>query len=161
MQFPLFIKPSCEGSSKGIYPFSKLRTMAELEEGVHKLHARYPDQSILIEPFLPGREYTVSILGTGASAILIGTAEQDWKSSKKQDIREANYHPFWAQHDPDAEDDHPIRVLKRHSSLAREADDLALTAWRALGCRDIGRVDIRYGRDALPYVLEVCCGPEW
>jgi D-alanine-D-alanine ligase-like ATP-grasp enzyme len=162
MQFPLFIKPNSEGSSKGIYPFSKVCTMEQLEGGLRELHARYPDQSILVEPFLEGAEYTVSILGTGATAEVIGTAQQDWKSSTKEGIRDANYHAFWSQHEPDAEDDHPIRVVSSRKSLeVRQTEDLALQAWRALGCRDIGRVDIRWGRDGLPYVLEVCCCAGW
>ena len=158
MKFPLLIKPACEGSSKGIYAFSKVRSMTELEEGVRKLHSRYPDQSILIETFLGGAEYSVSILGTGASARVIGTVHLDWKSAKKTPnaVDDRLYDvPSWD--DPTAKDDYPFHVVSAKDDLEiQQTEDLALKAWRALDCRDTGRVDLRWGFDGLPYVLEVC-----
>lgn len=83
MKFPLFIKPASEGSSKGIYSFSRVRDMTQLEHGVRELHSHYPDQDVLIETFLGGFEYSVSIIGTGPSARAIGTIRMDWKAAKK------------------------------------------------------------------------------
>ncbi|KAL4744751.1 hypothetical protein BDW72DRAFT_199292 [Aspergillus terricola var. indicus] len=177
MKFPLFIKPACEGSSKGIYSFSKVRTMAELAEGVRKLRSRYPDQSILIESFLAGSEYSVSILGTGASARVIGTVHLDWKSAKEPlkaagdattggpDADDGLYDiPSWD--DPSQDNSYPVRVVSAKDNLEiQRTEDLALEAWRALGCRDTGRVDLRWGLDGLPYVLEINAipgmRPEW
>ncbi|KAL4919139.1 hypothetical protein BDW62DRAFT_200022 [Aspergillus aurantiobrunneus] len=74
--YPLFLKPVTEGSSKGIANFNKVIDPAELEMAVQKLHAKCPGQDSLIESFLPGREYTVSILGTGVASV----RERIWQS---------------------------------------------------------------------------------
>ena len=69
---PTFVKPAADGMSKGIHPHSKVTSLSELEAGVSLVYERYPDQCILIEPFLAGREFTVGIVGTGSSARVVG-----------------------------------------------------------------------------------------
>jgi D-alanine-D-alanine ligase-like ATP-grasp enzyme len=168
MKFPLFIKPASEGSSKGIYSFSKVRDMAQLEDGVRELHSRYPDQDILIETFLGGSEYSVSIVGTGPSARVIGTIRLDWKTKKKEssgsvgaastsgEDAEGDYDiPVWEG--PEFEEPYPAQVLSAEGNPeVQRTEDLALRAWRALDGRDTCRMDLRWGLDGLPYVLEVC-----
>lgn len=168
MKFPLFIKPASEGSSKGIYSFSKVRDMTQLEHGVRELHSYYPDQDILIETFLGGFEYSVSIIGTGPSARIIGTMRLDWKATKKassgsigaattsdEDV-EGDYDiQIWDG--PEFEELYPAQVLTAEGNPeVQQTEDLALRAWRALGGRDTCRMDLRWGLDGLPYVLEVC-----
>ncbi|GIJ84638.1 hypothetical protein Asppvi_003487 [Aspergillus pseudoviridinutans] len=150
-RFPLFIKPNCEGSSKGIYSFSKAHNLAELEDGVRRLQTKYPDQSVIIESFLGGEEYTVSIIGSGKSARILGTVHLDWKS-----VRPADRCYNTADGGPDVGDDYPTRVVSsKDNPKAQQAEALALQAWQALECQDIGRVDIRWGLDGSPYVLEI------
>ncbi|RAQ52340.1 hypothetical protein AFGD_008715 [Aspergillus flavus] len=164
--FPLFIKPACEGSSKGIYPSSKVDNFTELERGIQMLQTRFPGASILIETFLSGQEYTVSIIGTGKRSRVIGTTHIDWEglSRQKQQASVAEKGPvnssdgsFWDvnnKNGPDA--DEPERFLNsRENPNVQAVEDLALQAWRALECCDVGRVDIRYGADNRPYVLEI------
>ncbi|KAF7169988.1 hypothetical protein CNMCM5623_002504 [Aspergillus felis] len=102
-RFPLFIKPNCEGSSKGIYSFSKAHNLGELEDGVQRLQTKYPDQSVIIESFLGGEEYTVSIIGSGKSAGVLGTVHLDWKS-----VRPADRCYNTADGGPDIGDDYPV-----------------------------------------------------
>ncbi|KAL2150097.1 hypothetical protein VTH82DRAFT_7773 [Thermothelomyces myriococcoides] len=155
--FPLFIKPAWECSSRGVDQKSKVRDATELTEGVRRLRARYPDQSVLVERFLGGAEYSVSILGTGHSARVVGTALLDWDAAKSQLILNSHYHvPYWARDAPPEGHDYPVKVVSaRDNQDVRLAEEVALKAWRAVGCRDIGRVDIRLGTDGLPYVLEI------
>lgn len=152
--FPLFIKPACEGSSKGIYLFSKVTSPSELEAGVKKLQSQFPGQSILVEKYLIGNKYTVSLLGTGSHAEVIGSlqvsaydpaADGDFLSLSNKSKAENG---LLEQH-----------VEAHNNPEVQAAEDLALRAWRALECYDVGRVDVRFGVDGKPYVLEVCAFP--
>ncbi|MDA0835238.1 MAG: D-alanine--D-alanine ligase, partial [Planctomycetota bacterium] len=74
MTFPLFAKPIAEGTGKGITPKSKILTPSELNTTCRDLLETF-HQPVIVESFLPGREFTTGILGTGASARVLGTME--------------------------------------------------------------------------------------
>src|SRR5471032_2234777 len=65
LKFPLFLKPVAEGSGKGIGTNNKVTNLAELKASAADLLARF-QQPVLVETFLPGREFTVAITGSGA-----------------------------------------------------------------------------------------------
>jgi D-alanine-D-alanine ligase-like ATP-grasp enzyme len=154
--FPeLFVKPNSEGSSKGIDELSHATSAAAANDAVRRLQTRFPDQDALIETYLNGRELTVSIVGTGAAAEVIGVLELLWLPSVKTG-RYGSYHAkmiavegeLWTEK----------VVFPENDAEVAAAADLALRAWRALGCRDAGRVDTRsrgWGALAVPHVTEV------
>ena len=72
LTYPLFAKPIAEGTGKGITTHSRSNTPAELAELCRELLQRYR-QPVLVEEYLPGREFTVGIVGTGPDAQVIGT----------------------------------------------------------------------------------------
>ncbi|MBF0530880.1 MAG: hypothetical protein HQK55_16755, partial [Deltaproteobacteria bacterium] len=74
LPFPLFAKPVAEGTGKGVTPASKILNHAELEEACRYLLAKYR-QPVLVETYLPGREFTVGIIGTGREARALGVME--------------------------------------------------------------------------------------
>lgn len=74
LDFPLFAKPIAEGTGKGISAKSKVNDMAELRNMCRKLLKEH-GQPVLIERFLPGREFTVGILGSGNAATALATLE--------------------------------------------------------------------------------------
>lgn len=153
--FPLFIKPACEGSSKGIHPFSKVTCPSELEDGVQKLQGRFPGQSILVEKYLAGNEYTVSLLGTGNSAKVLGSLQLNWSNPADGGF-------FTVSNKNEEGNDHLDQNVDAHNNPEVQAsEDLALRAWRALECYDVGRVDVRFGANGKPYVLEVCLTPPY
>ena len=84
LRFPLFVKPVAEGSGKGIDGKSTVYNYLQLEEVCLRLLHDYK-QEVLVEEFLPGREFTVGIVGTGENAVCVGgmeviiskTAEED------------------------------------------------------------------------------------
>lgn len=150
LPFPLFVKPNAEGTGKGCDAASRVRNARELETAARRLIARYR-QPVLVEPFLPGREFTVGILGTGAAAQVIGVLEirldsradagvygvatkEGWESLVEQDLVDYGLVD-------DAE--------------ARAAGATALAAWRTLGGRDAGRVDLRSDAAGVPQFMEV------
>jgi D-alanine-D-alanine ligase len=72
--FPLFVKPVAEGTGKGCEAASVVTGRAELEEAAARLIGRF-EQPVIAEPFLPGREFTVGIIGNDAAARVIGVLE--------------------------------------------------------------------------------------
>ena len=170
--FPLFVKPVAEGSSKGVRPDCKVAREADLQSTVNRLREQYPQQDILIEKFLSGREFTVGIVGTGAKARVIGATEFHWKqpknhSSSGRGVNGGTSLPLGV--------DFYTLELKRNFDLfkasvacvpadlerdieAQKACQTALAAYRILECRDVGRIDVRAdikGSGAVPHIMEV------
>jgi len=145
---PYFIKPVAEGTGKGITPASIVREKEKLTAGVTELLAKYC-QPVLVEPYLPGREFTVGIVGTGEKAravgsvevLLLGRAEQGVYSyvNKEKCEELVEYRLVRAADDP----------------VVAESERISLEAWRVLGCRDAGRIDIRCDGDGRPQFMEV------
>ncbi|MFH1122331.1 MAG: D-alanine--D-alanine ligase [Pseudomonadota bacterium] len=145
LPFPLFAKPVAEGTGKGIGTASKIKTKDELVRVCQKLLETY-EQPVLVETFLPGREFTVGITGTGRDAVPIGAIEVVLQKDAEPDSYSySNKKKF--------EKLVKYRLVKDAS--AKRALEVALASWRGLGCRDGGRVDLRAGADGMPQFLEV------
>ena len=74
LPFPVFAKPVAEGTGKGVGPTSKIRDRDALDRVCRSLLEQFR-QPVLVETFLPGREFTVGVLGTGREATVLGTLE--------------------------------------------------------------------------------------
>jgi len=145
---PFFVKPVAEGTGKGCSSKSIVRDRVGLEEACDDLVTRFR-QPALIEPYLGGREFTVGITGTGRQAKVVGSMEIVLLSNAEKGVYSYSnkgnyedrvvYHPGNATQDP----------------VAGASEKVALDAWRALGCRDGGRVDIRCDDGQNPMFLEV------
>src|SRR5262249_45556716 len=72
--FPAFVKPLAEGTGKGCEAASLVGTSEELEAAVTRVIERYR-QPALVEHYLPGREFTVGIVGNGDDARVLGVCE--------------------------------------------------------------------------------------
>lgn len=144
LPFPVFLKPVAEGSSKGVQANSKARNRAELAATARELLSRY-QQPVLVEPYLPGREFTVGLIGDGARTEALGALEVVLLDAKDDGIYTYG-----------SKEECEVVVEYRHATdaLAREACELAKRAWVALGCRDAGRVDVRADAAGKLMVLE-------
>jgi len=80
LEYPLFIKPVSEGTGKGITERNLLKSPAELKEIAEYLLVRF-SQPALVEEYLPGREFTVGIIGSGDDAIAIGGMEIECRNN--------------------------------------------------------------------------------
>ena len=145
MPYPLFVKPIAEGTGKGVTPRSIVRTPAELAPVVRDLLKEHA-QPVLVEPFLDGREFTVGLLGSGPSARAIAAMEVHLGQDAEQGLYSYSNKENWEGR---------VSYSIATDALAREAEAVALAAWRALGCRDAGRADLRAGSDGRVYFLEV------
>lgn len=149
----LFVKPCSEGTSRGIYNFSRTTSAEETNEAIVKLRAMFPQQDLLVELFLDGREFTVSITGEGNGAEIIGTTEIVWRPGSTQ------FYTYEVKFNGGHSEDECIEkpVWSTDTEVAK-VESLALCAWRVLGCRGGGRVDLRsqgWGVNARPCVMEV------
>lgn len=137
LEFPLMTKPVREGNSKGVSPASLVRSERELRDNCRELLELFR-QPVLVERFLPGREVTVGIIGTGAGAGAIAVMEKLLGNE-----------PVYYKYDVGF----PNRILD--DAEARRAAEIAVSAWRALGCRDGGRIDVRSDAHGRPHILEI------
>jgi D-alanine-D-alanine ligase len=141
LPFPVFVKPVAEGSGKGISPASRCNDVAALEAEAGRLIAAFR-QPVIVETFLPGREFTVGIVGEGETAYAIGVMEV----FIPQDGYGYDLKQIW-------EDFCGYELVD--DAEAREAAEVALAGWRVLRCRDGGRVDIRSDAKGRPHFIEV------
>ncbi|MEI7900434.1 MAG: D-alanine--D-alanine ligase [bacterium] len=145
---PFFVKPVAEGTGKGCSAKSIVRDRVGLASVCDELVMRFR-QPALIEPYLSGREFTVGITGTGRQAQIVASMEIVLLEKAEKGV----YSYFNKGH-------YEGRVVYHMCSpsedpVAAAAEHVALSAWRALGCRDGGRVDIRCDDRQSPMFLEV------
>lgn len=145
LAFPLLAKPVAEGSGKGIDATSKITNTAQLTDVCGKLLQTY-NQPVLVERFLPGREFTVGIVGTGDQSQSIGVIEVSLNKQAEPDV--------YSYHNKEKYERLVDYVLVTDET-ARAAERVALAAWVGLGCRDAGRLDIRCDDNGIPNFIEV------
>ncbi len=132
--FPWVIKPASAGSSVGIRIVSKKEDLPEAFAEAFQY-----SKTVLAEEYISGRELTVGILGDEALPIVEVTPQEKFYDYKaKYNSSETRY-------------EFPARLTREEADLV---SDTALRAYRALGCRVMGRVDIILA-DGRPYVLEI------
>jgi D-alanine-D-alanine ligase len=144
LPFPLFVKPVAEGTAKGIDARSKVTGPAALADECARIVATFR-QPALVETFLPGREVTVGITGTGEKAVAVGTLDVILKPAAEADS-------YTYKNKEHCEELCEYRLAT--GPFAAEAERLSLAAWRALGCRDGGRIDLRADATGALSVLE-------
>ncbi len=145
LPLPLFAKPVAEGTGKGIDAASKISRKEDIVPVCRQLLKRFM-QPVLVETFLPGREFTVGISGTGKNASVIGVMEVLLRREAEQDA----YSYINKERFQDLVD---YRLVEDEES--RRAEMTALASWRRLGCRDGGRVDLRSDGNGIPNFIEV------
>lgn len=145
--FPLFAKPIAEGTGKGVTTASRVLNHDDFKAVCTELLQRYA-QPVLIEEYLPGREFTVGVLGTGSTAEVLGTLEIILGDQAEPDV-------YSYVNKERSEELVEYRLVQAADDAAvRQAEELALAAWRALGCRDGGRIDLRCDAQGRPQFLE-------
>ena len=147
LPLPLLVKPVAEGTGKGVNPASLVRDRARLVPLCMELIERYK-QPALVEGFLPGREFTVGLLGTGSAAEALGTLEIVLLGEAEADV-------YSYTNKEDCERLVDYRHVTTNDSVVARAEEIALEAWRALDCRDAGRVDLRCDANGEPQFIEV------
>jgi len=145
LPYPLFAKPIAEGTGKGINPASRITGKEELYRVCRDLLRTYK-QPVLVETFLPGREFTVAVAGTGSAAEVLGVMEIVLRNNAEENV--------YSYVNKEQCEKYVDYVLV-DDALARNAAGTALKAWVGLNCRDAGRVDLRTDAHGIPNLIEV------
>jgi len=145
LPLPLFAKPVAEGTGKGITAASRITSQSKLVSTCMHLLFRH-NQPVLIESFLPGREFTVGILGTGDDAQALGVMEVILRDYAEPDV--------YSFHNKE-QCEELVEYRLATDAKAAKVGEIALAVWRGIGCRDAGRVDIRCDVNGIPNFMEV------
>jgi len=147
LTYPLIVKLQCDGSSKGLSDSSLVNTPEELRRQVRFLADTYRGASLFIEEFVEGDEFTVAIIGNESpEAYPVVQIALDGQTKLGRKFFTFAYLRSGADY---------ICPARIPEPLARNMQELALRTYRAVECRDFGRVDFRVDRHGNPYVLEI------
>ncbi|MEK9137543.1 MAG: ATP-grasp domain-containing protein [Bacteroidota bacterium] len=154
VKFPAMVKPLHEGSSKGIYNSCVVRNTEQLEREVQIVLTTY-NQPALIEEFLPGREFTVALLGNGDNVRTLPIVEI------RLDALPPGVNPIYSYEAKWIWDttEEPLEIFQCPADLDEnlqvEIETICKDAYRVLNCRDWSRVDVRLDATGRPHILEI------
>jgi D-alanine-D-alanine ligase len=168
--FPLFVKPSREGTGMGISARSIVNNEEELRERVAEVLERY-QQPALVERYIRGREVTVGVLGN-LTAPVARRLPQDLQARRVE--RGLSFLPALEvalEAYPESEGGVYTNRIKSEwadrfqyrcpaplpESVVERLNFLTAAAFRITGCRDVARMDFRLDEDDddMPYILEI------
>jgi D-alanine-D-alanine ligase len=154
LEYPLVVKPIGEGSSKGIYSSSFVKNKNDLLLEVNRVLNEY-NQPALIDEFLPGREFTVAIIGNNDNMEVLPIVEISYADFPKDFIPIYSYEAKWTLDTRDK----PLNIFSCpaniDNSLENQIKETALNAFRVLRCRDWSRIDIRLDKNNVPNIIEI------
>ncbi len=151
---PAIVKPLYEGSSKGIKNDSVVRSRAVLLERAGEIIAAYR-QPVIIERFLPGREFTVGVLGNDPNYEVLPIVEIDHSELPPGAEPIYSYEAKWIWDTPDK----PLAMFKCPApvgdELRKKIEDLVTRTCSILRVRDWCRVDVRLDEAGEPNIIEL------
>ena len=153
LDFPLVVKPIGEGSSKGIWNDSLVRNTEDLRRKVREIIETY-HQSAIVEEFLPGREFTVGMIGNDEPKVFpIVEILLDRLPAGANPLY--SYEAKWMWDTTER----PVQMFSCPAKVSKKMDEeirrISVETFKVLGCRDICRIDFRLDNKGRPHVLEV------
>src|SRR5262249_24832270 len=156
-QFPIIVQPGQEHAGIGLDRASVVHSKNALRLKVREILQTY-NQPALTQRFLPGREFNVGIVGGNRMRVL-PLAEVDYSSLPEDIPPIMSYAAEWVETSTEYQNTRVICPANVEPELARQISAVALRAFRAVGGRGYGRVDMRLDEVEQPCVLEVNCNP--
>ncbi len=170
LHFPLFVKPSREGTGMGVSAESIVRDQGQLRTQLRRLFDRY-DQPVLAERYVEGREVTVGMVGNLRSPVAWRVPEDEEAprvlkglhffpalevDMAAYPVEEAGIYTSRIKTEL-AHDFHYLCPAPLDDDLIDELNWLAAAVFRVTGCLDVARVDFRLDANDgdRPYILEV------
>jgi len=154
LSLPLFVKPLHEGSSKGITDSNLCWDRAHLLRQTEFLLENY-NQPVLVEEYLPGKEFTCAVFGNGDEATVLPIVGMNFESLPKGALPIYSFDAKFVWDRPE----NPLDIFQCPARITRELqasiERVTLDAFRVLGCRDWARIDVRLDAAGVPNVLEV------
>jgi D-alanine-D-alanine ligase len=155
--WPVLLKPEAEDASLGIDQSSVVKSAEAIVEGVARLRVRHGGD-VLIEAYLPGREFNVGILALPEPEALPIAEIHYQVSDGSWPI--LTYAAKWDEGSPEDLNSRPRCPAEVEPGLEKLLAQLAVEAFRATGCRDYARVDFRLDGEGSPMILEVNPNPD-
>ncbi|MDA8169206.1 MAG: ATP-grasp domain-containing protein [Nitrospiraceae bacterium] len=155
---PWIVKPACEDASIGIDDESVFSDEKKLAEELPGVYERFGRQPILVERFVEGREFNVSLLGHADGSVeVFPPAEMlfvDWPAGKPRIV---NYKAKWEE--GSFEYENTVRTFKPENTPVESIRRIAIECWRVFGLRGYARVDMRLDQNNEPFVIEINANP--
>jgi D-alanine-D-alanine ligase len=154
LTLPLFVKPLHEGSSKGITDANLCWDRNHLVKQTKFLLENYR-QPVLVEEYLPGKEFTCAVLGNGDEATVLPIVGMNFESLPEGALPIYSFDAKFVWDRPEK----PLEIFQCPARISKEVqasiERVTLDAFRVLGCRDWARIDVRLDAAGNPNVLEV------
>jgi len=154
LRYPLIVKPALEGSSKGVTDKALVHNRHELVLQLEWVFGTY-QQPALIEDFLPGREFTVALIGNGNELTVLPIVEINFDTLPAGVQPIYSYEAKWLW---DQEED-PLQIFSCPACLTPllqlQIEELCKAAFLALDCRDWCRIDVRLDVQGRPHIIEL------
>jgi len=157
-RWPVIVKPGLQDASVGIDQDSVVRRWDRLAERVEYVLFNY-GPPVLVERYLPGREFNVSVIDTDAGLRVLPLAEILFDRQDPSTWPIVSYDAKWRPDSCDFKATPPHFPRDLDPRLAEELRELAVRAYRLVGCRDYARVDFRVSPSGKPYIIEVNPNP--
>jgi D-alanine-D-alanine ligase len=157
-RYPVIVKPVREDASLGINSRSVCHDLEQLERQVSYVHDAY-QQDALVEEFLDGREFNVSVMGERELHVL-AVSEIDFSRMQEGEPRIVTYRAKWDEESEVFQATVPVCPAEVPPRLERRIRFLAVRSSRCIGCRDYARIDMRTDAGGTVHVLEVNPNPD-
>ena len=155
LKFPLIVKPNKEGSSKGIMDANVVRNLIDLEKQIEKISENFTKE-IIVEQYIDGREFTVSVLGNNGNARVLPIIEQTFdflpKGMNHIASLELKYLYDW---DKNKIKEICVCPAKINKELEDEIAETSKAICKVLDVRDASRIDYRLDEAGDLYFLEI------
>jgi D-alanine-D-alanine ligase len=148
LTYPLFVKPSHEGSGKGVKSDCIVNTRSELQKKVAEIISKF-NQPALVEEFIDGRDFTCGLVGNGDDIHVFPVSEIQ--------LTHKNTQAVYGMDEKFINVEEYMGICPAHLSdqQTRQIKDLTVKTFNAVMGRDYARVDFRMNTKGKIYVLEI------
>lgn len=158
LTYPLIVKPSREDASVGISNNSVVYNLESLKRQVEFIISKF-NQPALVEEYIDGRELNAAILGNNPP-IVLPISEVDMSQLPEHYHRIITYNAKWMKGTEEYEFTKGVCPAPIPDSVVEKICELALKAYKIIGCRDYARVDFRLDKNSHLHILEVNPNPD-
>ena len=158
LKFPVIVKPSLEDASVGIDNGSVVDNFAALKKRVRFIFQNF-DQPALVDEYIEGRELNVALIGN-RRPIILPISEIDFSGLPSDLPRIVTYAAKWMEGTDEYKGTVGVCPAQLPADVEKQAKEIALLAYRVMGCRDYARVDMRLDKNNNLYVIEVNPNPD-
>lgn len=155
---PLIVKPLFQDGSAGITRDSYVIDIIGLKKAISIINENFKEPS-LVEPFISGREFNVSVIGR-RKKIVLPISEIDYSGLPPSILPFLTYKAKWKKEDIEYKLTKPICPARLPKKIEIKIKKIALEAGNVLGCRDYYRVDMRMDEKGNLFLLEVNPNPD-